>query len=446
MVRRTLLLGSCAAFISSAATVPAQLTFDKDVLPIMQKRCQTCHRPGEVAPMSFLTYNDVRPWAKAIREAVLTRKMPPWFADPHYGKFSNDRSLSKDEIDTLVSWVDGGAREGDAKDAPPPVEWVDGWTIGKPDMVVEMPNEFQVPAAGTIEYQYIVIPSGFTKDTWVESAEARPGNRALVHHIIAFVRPPGSEWLKDAKPGVPFVPVKKDDEKKTKNSRKRNDDETDDSASTPELLIGFAPGLVPMSLHPGQAKLVKAGSDFVFQMHYTASGKAGADRSRIGLIFAKQPPTERVFTGNATNSKFVIPPGDPAYKVESSITLQETANLVDLMPHMHYRGKDFEYRLVYPTGETQTVLSVPHYDFNWQLFYYLEKPLVLPKGTRIECTAHFDNSPNNRYNPDSKAEVRWGDQTWEEMMIGWFDIAVDPNRDPASVLREKKKKTEAAGL
>ena len=443
MFLRPVLVGACAALVSYAASAPSQITFNKDVLPIMQKRCQNCHRPGEVAPMSFLTYQDVRPWAKAIREAVLTRKMPPWFADPHYGKFANDRSLNKDEIDTLVSWVDAGVREGDAKDAPAPLEWVDGWSIGKPDAVFEMPHDFEVPNAGTIEYQYIVIPSGFTRDTWVQAAEARPGNRKLVHHIIAFVRPPGSKWLSEAKPGVPFVPVaKKDDEKKKKN----DDEDKDDGAASPELLIGFAPGLVPMTLPSGQAKLVKAGSDFIFQMHYTANGKAGTDRSRIGVILAKQPPKERVFTSNATNSKFVIPPGDPAYRADASITIQAPARLVDLMPHMHFRGKDFEYRLIYPTGETETVLSVPKYDFNWQLFYYFAKPVVLPKGTKIECTAHFDNSPNNPYNPDPKAEVRWGDQTWEEMMIGWFDVAVDASKDPVDVFREKKAEATKAGL
>jgi hypothetical protein len=444
MFLRTVLVGACAALLSRAAGAPSQITFNKDVLSIVQKRCQGCHRPGEVAPMPFLTYSDVRPWAKAIREAVLTRKMPPWFADPHYGKFSNDRSLTKGEIDTLVSWVDGGAREGDPKDAPVPVEWVDGWSIGKPDAVFEMPHDFDVPAAGTIEYQYIVIPSGFTKDTWVQAAEARPGNRRLVHHIIAFVRPPGSEWLKEAKPGVPFVPVEKKEEGEDK--KKEDKAESDEASTTPELLIGFAPGLVPMTLPPGRAKMVKAGSDFVFQMHYTATGKAGTDRSRIGVIFAKEPPSERVFTANASNTKFVIPAGDPAYRVDSSITLQAPARLVDLMPHMHYRGKDFEYRLVYPTGEKQIVLSVPKYDFNWQLFYYFSDPIVLPKGTKIECTAHFDNSPNNRYNPDPKKEVRWGDQTWEEMMIGWFDVAVDAGKDPADVIREKKKGHDRAGL
>ena len=221
MFLRPVLVGACAALVSFAAGVPSSVTFTKDVLPVMQKRCQACHRPGEVAPMSFLTYQEARPWAKAIREAVLTRKMPPWFADPHYGKFANDRSLSQPEIDTLVSWVDGGAKEGDPKDAPAPVQWVDGWSIGRPDAVFEMPHDFDVPAAGTIEYQYIVIPSGFTKDTWVQAAEARPGNRKLVHHIIAFVREPGSKWLSEAKPGVPFVPQEKRKRRKTRKPRKR---------------------------------------------------------------------------------------------------------------------------------------------------------------------------------------------------------------------------------
>ncbi|MBI1792424.1 MAG: thiol-disulfide isomerase [Acidobacteria bacterium] len=423
-----------AALAASKTSAP---TFHKDVLPILQARCQGCHRPGEVAPMSFLTYQDVRPWAKAIREAVLSRKMPPWFADPHFGKFSNDRTLPPEEVRTLTAWAENGASEGDSRHAPKPVQWVDGWAMGKPDAVVEMPHEFAVPAAGTIEYQYIVIPTGFTEDKWVRTAEARPGDRKVVHHIIAFVREPGAKWLKDAQPGVPFVPKRQQRSRQNNNNSEGGGD--DGGAASVELLVGYAPGMAPMELKPGQAKLVKAGSDLVLQMHYTAGGKAVTDRSRIGLTFAKEPPTERIFTANATNSKFVIPAGAPAHEVTSQVTLQEEARLVDLMPHMHLRGKDFEYRLVYPTGETQTILRVPRYDFNWQLFYYLDRQLVLPKGTRIECTAHFDNSPNNPANPDPKAEVQWGDQSWEEMMIGWFDLAIENGRKPADVLRAKKR-------
>ena len=199
------IVGLLFAFASTAATNPSAVTFAKDVAPVLQKNCQGCHRPGEAAPFSLLTYEQARPWAKAMKEAVLLKKMPPWFADPHYGKFSNDRSLPQKEIDTLIAWSDAGAPQGDPKDMPPPASFVEGWRIPKPDVVFEMPNPFEVPAAGTIEYQYIVVPSGFTGDKWVRFSEARPGNRQLVHHIIAFIREPDSKWLKDAKPGVPFV-------------------------------------------------------------------------------------------------------------------------------------------------------------------------------------------------------------------------------------------------
>lgn len=431
MAARSFLYILCASTLTYAATIPSQPTFYKNVLPIMQNRCQECHRPGEAAPMSFLTYKEARPWAKAIREAVITRKMPPWPADPHFGKFSNDRSLSREEIDTLVAWADGGAREGDPADAPKPAQFVDGWGIHKPDAVFEMPNEFAVPASGTIDYQYVVIPSGFTEDKWVQEMEARPGNRKLVHHIIAFIRPPGSEWMKDAKPGIPFVPPKEENREKRKHRR------GGDSAP-PELLVGFAPGLPPGILRPGQAKLVKAGSDFVLQMHYTANGETGTDRSRIGLVYAKEVPQERVYTAAATNDKFEIPAGDANYEVESDVTLQEPAKLIDLMPHMHLRGKDFSYTAFYPSGESEVLLRVPKYSFSWQLFYYLSDQKVLPAGTRLHCVAHFDNSPNNPDNPDASKVVRWGDQSWEEMMIGWFDLAMSPNKDPMDLFKEKK--------
>jgi hypothetical protein len=432
MAARSFLLGLCASALTYAATIPSQPTFYKDVLPVMQNRCQECHRPGEAPPMSFLTYQEVRPWAKAIREAVITRKMPPWPADAHFGKFSNDRSLSREEIDTLVAWADGGAREGNPAEAPKPVPFANGWGIHKPDAVFEMPNEFSVPASGTIDYQYIVIPSGFTEDKWVRELEVRPGNRQLVHHIIAFIRPPGSKWLQDAKPGIPFVMVK--DENREKRKHKRDDD----NSGPPELLVGFAPGMPPGILRPGQAKLIKAGSDFVFQMHYTANGKPGTDRSRIGLVFAKEPPRERVYTVGASNDKFEIPAGDGNFEVESDITLQEPAQLVSLMPHMHLRGKDFAYTAFYPTGESEVLLRVPKYDFNWQLYYYLTEQKALPAGTRLHCVAHFDNSPNNPANPDATKTVSWGDQSWEEMMIGFFDVAMAPDKNPVDLFKEKK--------
>ncbi|MEO7146158.1 MAG: cytochrome c [Bryobacteraceae bacterium] len=410
---------------SAAAATSGSVTFTKDVLPILQRNCQGCHRPGEVGPMPLETYQQARPWAKAIKDAVLERKMPPWFADPHFGKFANDRSLRQADAETLVAWADHGAREGDGKDAPPPAHFVDGWNIGRPDVVYEMPTAYEIPASGTIDYQYLVIPTGFTQDKWIQMAEVRPGNRAVVHHVIAFIRPPGSHWLTDARPGIPFSP---------KASGHRGGEGRGGIRDT-ELLVGFAPGLQPTVLKAGQAKLVKAGSDIVLQLHYTANGKAATDQTKIGVVFARAAPTERIVTMNASNSKFIIPPGDADYEVQSQVTFDEDVTLVEMMPHMHLRGKDFLYKVVYPTGESETLLSVPDYSFSWQLGYTLAQPLAIPKGTRMECTAHFDNSLNNTANPNPNKEVRWGDQSWEEMMIGWFDVAIDAHADPGNILR-----------
>jgi hypothetical protein len=435
------ILGSVT--LARAGTVSAPVSFYKDVLPVLQKNCQTCHRPGEIAPASFLTYESTRPWAKAIKTAVLTKKMPPWFADPHFGKFANDRSLSEADIHTLVAWVDAGAPEGDSKQAPKPVEWVEGWRIGEPDAVISMPIEYHVPASGTIDYQYIVIPTGFTEDKYVQLAEARPGNNKLVHHIIAFVREPGNPWMKDAKPGVPYAP--KEPELSPEDQKKQEEAE----AKLPgipfpgDFLVGYAPGTVPVAIKPGRAKLIKAGSDLVLQMHYTANGTAGTDISKIGLVFSKTPPAERMLTINTANVVFSIPPGAPDTEVHAKMTLQQDATLVNFLPHMHFRGISFEYRATYPNGEKEVLLRVPHYDFNWQLTYDLAREKKLPKGTVIECEAHFDNSPNNRFNPDPTKEVHYGEQTWEEMMIGFFDVAVPMNTTAQDLMFPKHPREQA---
>jgi hypothetical protein len=428
----------CAAAGMAANTGSAQVTYYKDVLPVLQKNCQNCHRPGEAAPMSFLSYESTRPWAKAMKSAVLTKKMPPWFADPHYGKFANDRRMPESEINTLVAWVDSGAKSGNPKDAPAPVAFTDGWAIPKPDVVLDMGFDFKVPESGTIDYQYVVVPTNFKEDRYVQFAEARPEDRERVHHIIAFIREPGSPWMKDAKPGVPFVPAAAQREASRNNEQPRKR-EGGDGGGSGDFLCGYAPGSPPQILKPGQAKLVKAGSDLILQMHYTANGKPGHDRSKIGLVFAKEMPTQRVLTLAAMNPKFAIPPGDPNYRVDSSFTLQAPSTLVGLLPHMHLRGKDFEFRAVYPTGEKEVLLKVPNYSFSWQLWYVLDEPKVLPAGTKIECTAHFDNSPNNPANPDPKQEVHFGEQSWDEMMFGFFDVAVDFKTDPMELMRPKKK-------
>jgi hypothetical protein len=351
--------------------------------------------------MPLTTYQEARPWAKAMKQAVLQRKMPPWLADSHYGTFVNDRHLSDREVETLVAWIDGGAPEGDPKLTPPVPAFETGWNIGKPDKVIDIGTDYEVPAQGTVAYQYFTAPTGFTEDVWVESAEVRPDKRSAVHHIIAFIQEPGAPA---------------------------------GQGPLNNLLVGYAPGEQPLRLAPGTAKLVKAGSKIMFQVHYTPNGKALKDRSYIGLKFAKQPPQYRAITANATNRRFVIPPGDPAFEVKSTWTARQETVLVNLMPHMHLRGKDFKFTLVYPDGREEVILNVPKYDFNWQLQYDLKTPITLPEGTRIDCVAHFDNSPNNKFNPDPTKEVKWGDQTWEEMMMGFFtySIPMKPESAPAA--------------
>lgn len=388
------------AVLASAAPV-TKPTFSKDVAPILYNRCAECHRAGQVAPMSLLTYQQARPWAKSMREAVLKRTMPPWLADPRFGHFENDRHLSTQEIDTLVAWVDSGAPEGNTADLPPMPRFEEGWTIGKPDVVIALDNPVEVPAEGVIPYKYVRVHSNFTEDKWVQAAEIRPDQRGVVHHIIVSVAERG---VAGTDSGEAIRPGKS------------------------EKICGFAPGEQPKIYPAGTAKLVKAGSDLIFQLHYTPNGKPAKDRSYIGLVFAKQPVTKRALTGTATNATFRIPPGDPNYEVKSTFVAKDDIRIVDLMPHMHLRGKDFRYTAVYPDGRTEVLLDVPRYDFNWQLVYRLKEPVLLPKGGRLECVAHFDNSPNNKFNPDPSKEVRWGPQTFEEMMIGWFDYT---NEGPA---------------
>ncbi len=415
---RRFLLSFSTCFTLLAAPGVKEVTFHKDVEPVLQARCQGCHRPGEAAPMSLLTYADTRQWAKAIKEAVLIRKMPPWFADPAHGQFENDRRLSKTETDTLVAWADSGAREGDPKDAPKPLTFAEGWAMGKPDLVLEMPQAYQVPASGTVEYTYFVVPTGFTEDRWVEQVEVRPGNKSVVHHVVMLARPPDSDYLADLKPGIAYVPPQKETPHRP---------DTGQGAlgitSGAEIVGVYVPGGVPYQLKPGLARLVPKGSDLIFQMHYTTNGKAAADRTRVGFVFAKQPPQYRVFNTYVGNRNLHIPAGAADQAVTARVRLYEDTQLLSLFPHMHVRGKSFEYRATYPTGESETLLTVPKYNFNWQLTYYLAQPKLLPKGTVIECVAHYDNSPNNPFNPDPKSDVFWGDQTWEEMLAGFVDLA-----------------------
>jgi hypothetical protein len=418
---RAYAVGMFIAVAGAARGAPANQppTFYKDVLPILQARCQACHRPGEAAPFSMLEYREVRPWARAIKDAVLTRNMPPWFAAREIGRFQNNPSLTATETQTLTSWVDRGAIAGDPKDAPPLLRFVTGWTIGKPDAVFEVPNEFPVPARGTIDYQWILVPTGYTEDKWLRAVEVRPGDSRVVHHIAVYYRLPGSNWLQDAKPGIP-VPKMSD---------------ASEGGMSDGAIGGYSPGSAPFDLAPGRAILLPKGADLVFQIHYTPNGLPTTDRSKVGFIFAKERPKETVTKVAVATHDFVIQPGEADTRVDAQVTLKTDLRFLDLTPHMHLRGRSFEIRAVFPDGAIETLLRVDRYKFDWQTSYVLSPERVLPKGTRIEATAHFDNSPNNRLNPDPLARVVWGDQIWDEMMVALMTVVIPVDRDPRSLLQ-----------
>jgi hypothetical protein len=398
-------------------------TFTQDVLPVLQKNCQTCHHPGEIGPMPLLTYEQVRPWAKAIRDAVLQHKMPPWHADARFGHFANDRSLSEADIHKLVAWVESGTPQGSPKDAPKPVTFPVGWRIGKPDLIVEMPVAFDVPATGILNYQYIIVPSGFTEDKWVQAVEVRPGNRTVVHHAVLFSRDPGGEYAAAAPKGEFFELAKF-----YKPSARPKDEKMFSAVSEPEHLQVYAPGADPIQLGPGQARLIKAGSDIIFEMHYTPNGTAATDRTSVGFVFAKSPVAERVHTIRINNGTILaIPPNEPDHRMQSQVHLTQDVRVVSFQPHMHLRGKSMEFSAVYPSGETEILLRVPKYDFHWQMSYYLDKPKLLPKGTLFICKASWDNSPNNPYNPHPEKRVLGGFQSEDEMMAGFVDLGIAPD-------------------
>ncbi len=378
--------------------------YASDVAAILQNKCQNCHRPKAAAPFSLLSYDDAKRWSGTIHEAVDDRRMPPWHADPRYGHFENDRSLSAKERATLLAWVDQGTPLGDPKKIPAAKKFSEGWIVGTPDVVFEMPSEYTVPAQGVLHYQRFRVPTNFTEDKWVTAIEPVPGDRSVVHHIIVYL------------------------DTKQKNTGR------------PIHLAGYAPGEMPSIYGNGVAKKIPAGSDLIFEIHYTPMGKIKTDRSRVGFMYAKGPVEHEAITQGITNMRFKIPPNNDNFEVKSRQKFAKDAHLLAFMPHMHLRGKDFEYKIIYPDGRTEILLSVPAYDFSWQSYYRLEKPLALPEGTTIECTAHFDNSSKNLANPDPSKEVGWGEQTWDEMMIGFIDYYRD---EPVKATASNEKSTPA---
>jgi len=383
-----------AAVVLAPVTAGAQTpTFAKDVAPIFYSKCVECHRPTMFAPMSLVKFDDARPWAKSIRNRVATKTMPPWGADADHGVFKNDPRLSDQEISTILAWVDGGAPKGDDKDLPKLPEFAEGWTIGKPDAVFEMEAPFQIPATGTVAYQYLRIPTNLKEDKWLAAIEIKPQARAHVHHVIAYTQPAG-EKISEA--GV----------------------------LGPGNIGGVTPNKPGVIFDPGVGRLLSANTDIILQMHYTTNGEAATDKTVVGVKYLKEPPSMVARGGSVIQPGFVIPAGAPAHEVRGSRVLTADTIITSFTPHMHVRGKDMTYIATYPDGRTETLLSVPKWDFNWQITYQLKEAKRMPKGTRIDVIAHYDNSPQNKFNPDPSKDVRWGDQTWEEMMIGfWGTVA-----------------------
>lgn len=396
-------------------------TFYRDIVPILQGHCQSCHRPGEVAPMPLVTYEQTRPWAPAIAKAVQSKMMPPWFADPRFGHFLNDPSLTELQVETVLAWVKAGTPAGSPRDAPAPRQWDQGWNIARPDVVLQMPRPVNIPSHGDVEYTYEIVPTHFSRDRWVQMAQVQPSAPQYVHHAVVYIRPPGSPWLRHAPLGIPF----------TASTLSDSQDRRDAHGTTSDLLLVYAPGSSADRWPDGMAKFVPAGSDIVFQIHYTTQGQAGQDQTSIGLVFAKAPPTQRVITLQLNDHAFIIPPGADDFRVEAQGTLPNDATLLSLFPHMHLRGKRFEYDIVRPDGSLEPLLRV-NYHFHWQLSYRLAEPRLLKAGAKLRAVAWYDNSPNNPHNPDPNATVTWGDQTYQEMMVGFFDVAV-----PAKMDKEK---------
>jgi peroxiredoxin len=391
----------------------SEVTFSRQIARVFQDLCVRCHRDGEIAPFSLSSYEEVAGWAPMIDEVVRENRMPPWQADPKFGHFANDSRLTDDEKRMIATWVANGAPQGDPADLPEPRKFTAGWQISTPDRIIAMSeNPFDVPATGKVEYQNFVVDPQFAEDVWVREAEARPGNNAVVHHIIVFILPPNQTTAQ-----------------RSEGLGKR------------DLLVGTAPGNPPTRCPPGMAKRIPAGSKLLFQMHYTANGSSQRDLSSVGLVFAdKSTVTREVRTDLAINTDFQIPPEDENFEVHSWRRLNSDTLILSFMPHMHLRGKSFRYELKYPDGRIEKLLDIPNYDFNWQNTYVLSEPKFVPKAAKLHCIAHFDNSENNLANPDPTQSVGWGEQTWEEMMIGWFvrtSVEETPNLPDALAAKDQ---------
>jgi hypothetical protein len=436
------LVAGCGLIVPSLASAQSAApagapTFAKDVAPIFYKNCTSCHRPGEIAPMSLLSYNEARPYVRAIATQVSRGTMPPWHADPAHGEFLNDRRLSAAEKDTILKWINAGAPEGNAADLPSQPVYPDGWQIGKPDAVFALPEAYPVPASGTVDYKYFEVPTNFTEDRWIQAYEVKPGTPAVVHHVIVYAKLPRRERPAGVQQQAPrprpegpftFAPNmdEPDDVKAAAARQVGGNDRPAPESGLGAVVGGFTPGQNMRVFPEGSAMRLPAGSTLIFQMHYTANGTPATDRTRIGFVFAKEKPRNETYIAALLNQNFVIPAGAADTRVDAEMTVNRPMTLWSLLPHTHVRGKRWQIEATYPDGRHEILLSVPHYDFNWQTDYIFKEPIKLPKGTVVRSSAWYDNSAGNKSNPDPSIDVHWGDQTWEEMQFTAFTFTLDP--------------------
>jgi hypothetical protein len=440
-------IAACGLLMAWAAF--AGPTFTKDVAPIFYKRCAGCHRPGEIAPMSLLDYGSARPWAKAIREAVLTRKMPPWFADPGHGEFSNDTRLSTREIETIKAWIDTGSAEGNPRDLPARPVFLEGWQLGKPDIIVDIGQDFQVPPGNDV-YKYFTVPTNFMEGKWIRAAQILPGNREVVHHVHVSVLPPanapgGSETAAAFRPQLGPLWEFQDGLSRLRLDAPVVDDACASEPSGLPNLTGFEegsftamlPGKPPDVFGDNTAKWIPAGARLRFQVHYAKVAKPQMDRTSVGFYLASGPPARPMRRLDLRNRYFLIPAGVPDHEVKRCYEFESDKLLVSITPHMHYRGKDARYELARPDGRRETLLLVPRYDFNWQLLYRFKEPVFVPKGSRMIVTFRYDNSPRNPSNPDPAQVIRWGDRSEDEMMTSWIEYL---DARPSSTVTESARR------
>jgi len=451
-------IGFVHAQAPAAGAVP---TFTKDVAPIFYKNCVACHRPGEMGPMSLLSYESARPYARSIATKVGDGAMPPWHAESAPGVFKNDPRLTAREKATIVQWATNGAPQGNPKDLPPAPVFAEGWQIGKPDLILTMEKPYAVPAEGTIAYQNFSIPTNFTEDKWVQAIEVRAGTPAVVHHVLVYSREPDTtprpmpyrqvqpaSAPAPARPAAapvaapvaaPAPPAGAGAAAAGAGGQEAALRRAQQASRNPGIVVGMlAPHTNPQHFEPGQAMLIRKGAVLTLQMHYTANGTAATDQSSIGLIFAKEPPQQEVVNAAFLQPQFVIPAGAVHHRVDSAIEFTEDAHVIGMVPHTHLRGTGWEYTLVKPDGSKEKILSVPHYQFNWQTYYEFAKPLAVPKGSRIEAEAYYDNSASNKANPNPAVDVRWGEQTWEEMQYTAISFTVDDHK-PAAVTQSAQR-------